>query len=238
VATNEKSAPASSPPAAVAAPPEWLDVLPLVDLKEDPPRHGLWSVERDGLQHSGHESPSLTSMLPLPLELEGSYRMQIEVSSAGGGIGPFLAFPVGGSWVRMILDSNRTPAHNSGLERVNGLLTTTKDNPTFSTLRMEAGKKYLVDLTVRVSRQNADVSVQIDGKNLFQWIGPTKEIALSFPQTMPGNPALCLLGGKPKYTVHSIRVQSHDNGSATLLHQPPESVRLPKFVKAPEKAAS
>lgn len=216
---------------------KWLDVLALMDLKADPPRHGKWLRNGDGLHYSGVDSSlttsqsAFTSQIPLPITLQGSYRWQIEFTSADGGIGPFMAFPVGANWVRISLDAGRNQAHVSGLEKINNQFTTGKDNPTAVTFQVEPGKKYLLEFVVRVSRQNAEVTAQIDGENLFQWIGPTKELSISFPVQMPGTPMLSFLGARPHYTIHTAKVQAQDGGTATLLHDPPEKLPLPSFVK-------
>jgi hypothetical protein len=210
---------------------KWLNVLGMVDLKEDPARRGNWAKRRDGLHYLGNDQQGYISQLPLPMEISGSYRWQIEFTSNEGGIGPFVAFPVGTNWVRMTLDPAGNQANPCGLERVNGQAIGSKDNPTVTGFPIEAEKKYLLELTVRVSRQNAEVTATIDGASLIEWIGPMKELSLNFPMQMPGTPVLSFLGGKPRYAIASARIQMLEGGSLLLHRKPPDWMQVPDFVK-------
>ena len=210
---------------------KWLNVLGMVDPKADPARHGNWAKRRDGLHYAGNDQSGYVSQLQLPMEISGSYRWQIEFTSNEGGIGPIAAFPVGASWVRMTLDPVGNPSNPCGIERVNNQAITSKDNPTTKSFQIEPDKKYLLEIAVRVSRQNAEVTATIDGASLIEWIGPIKELSLNFPMQMPGTPVLSFLGGKPHYEISSSRIQMLEGGSLLLQRKPPDWMQVPDFVK-------
>ncbi len=210
----------------------WLDVLSLIDLAKDPPRRGNWSRDASGLQYAAQAGT--VGLLPLPLTLSGSYRCRMEISGWAAGIGPFLVFPVGPSWVRLMLDGGRNQVHATGVERVKGLLATDKDNPTATTFQMEPGKRYVLELTVRVSGQRAEIHLQIDGQQLFKWNGPTKELSLANPTQVISTTVPQLLGIRP-FTIYVLKLQAFDAGRVKLLHAPPADVKLPGFVKPPRE---
>ena len=144
---------------------KWLNVLGMVDPKEDPRDMAIGRNGATACIIPGNDQSGIYQSIMLPLEISGSYRWQIEFTSDEGGIGPFVAFPVGTSWVRMTLDPAENQTHPCGLERVNGQAIASKDNPTVTSFQIEADKKYLLELVVRVSRQNAEVTATIDGAN-------------------------------------------------------------------------
>ncbi len=224
--------PAQSP---IVAPPspskenEWLDVLSLLDLEKQPPLRGIWSRDDRGLHYAA--DAGTVGVLALPLVITGSHRWQIELSGMNAaGLGQFLVFPVGNSWVRLLLDGGRNQDHLCGLERVNGYLTSAEENPTTTSFHLEPNKKYLLQLDVRIEGRQAEVGAKIGDEKLFNWKGPAKDLSLGNPPQANGYALPKLLGVRP-FSIYSIRLQTLDDGRVKLLSDPPANLKLPKFVR-------
>jgi hypothetical protein len=207
---------------------QWLDVLSLIDLEKQPPQRGNWSRDDKGL-HYAAEAGTM-GILPLPLVITGSHRWQIEISSMNvAGLGQFLVFPVGGNWVRLMLDGGRNQAHACGLERVNGFPVTAAENPTATVFDLKPGRKYLLQLEVRLSGREAEIQAKIDGDKLFDWKGPIRELSVVNAAQVNGFTVSELMGVRP-FNVYSIKLQAFDNGAVKLLNAAPAEMKLPKFV--------
>ncbi len=95
---------------------------------------------------------------------------------------------------------------------------------------IQRGKKYRLDLSV-TARREATVEVKIDNNKVFEWKGPSSD--LSLPSTTSSPPQSLQLLGLHAYTIHSLQLQSVNNGSIQLFHALSAPVRLPTFVKEP-----
>jgi serine/threonine protein kinase len=227
-ATESMAEAASNHLAKPALENQWLDVLSLIDLEKQPPQRGNWSRDDKGL-HYAAEAGTM-GILPLPLVITGSHRWQIEISSMNvAGLGQFLVFPVGGNWVRLMLDGGRNQAHACGLERVNGFPVTAAENPTATVFDLKPGRKYLLQLEVRLSGREAEIQAKIDGDKLFDWKGPIRELSVVNAAQVNGFTVSELMGVRP-FNVYSIKLQAFDNGAVKLLNAAPAEMKLPKFV--------
>ena len=187
----------------------------------------------DGLHYTGANSPGKISQLPLPLEFNGNYELQIEFSATEAGLGPLVAFPVGNDWVRLTLDVGNNQAHISGMERVNGQTVTATSNPASTTFEIRTMQRYRLDIVVKTTDDAGEITVQIDGNRLVQWQGATRELSLNFPKQMPGTPVLSFLGNKVPFVIHAAKMQSLDGGKVTLLHPPPKGLHVPNYANLP-----
>ena len=198
-------------------------MLSLIDLRRDPPKRGNWA-EADGLHYAAELG--VVGFVPLPLTIHGSYEFKMELTAWGTGLGPLLVMPVSTSWVRLMLDGGRAPAHLSGLERVKGLMITAPDNPTATSFQFELGKKHLLEMSVHVKDSNADIDARIDGQKLFTWQGPTSELSLASAGQGLGAPELGILGLRP-FSMYSFKLKSLDNGVVQLSRSLPAKGNSP-----------
>jgi serine/threonine protein kinase len=226
-----KSSPAKSKSNSGSKPPEWLDVLPLLDPNEDPAQRGTWVREAGGLKYVAQ--PTTSGSMELPLTINGSYRLKMDFTAAGmgAGFGPVMTFPVGTNWVRLVLDG--TSRHLTGLDRVKGQPVGDANNTTATTsLSIPRGTKCHLDLIVTARRVgDSSVEVKIDNHQVFKWEGPATD--LSLPVSKP--PASLELLGFHAYTIHSLQLQSFNNGNIRLPHPAPLGVKLPPFAKEPRE---
>jgi len=168
---------------AAPAPPDpaWVDLLKLVNLS----RHvvaGTWAPKGNGVG----VLPFPDAYLAIPALPDGNYELQVGFSrTTVSGQGVAIALPVGKGMAllrlggesrtsyrssRSRLGSRRTTSYSSGLELVRGdefnHNSTTRDGSSVATQ-----SRHVVEITVTLDGNNAEVAVKLDGKDYIKWKG-------------------------------------------------------------------
>jgi hypothetical protein len=142
--------------------PEWLDVLPILDLvKDDPPQRGSWS--RDGVALKYTAQANTNGVLELPFTIRGSYKLRMDFTAAGTGTGfeKLLTFPVGQSWVRLVLDSGTNRAFGISAAMIlpsSGGTTRSRSQWSTSVGTVTCGSRCLTLITSQASMMRAAFS--------------------------------------------------------------------------------
>jgi formylglycine-generating enzyme required for sulfatase activity/serine/threonine protein kinase len=144
-------------------PGPWVDLLERVDLARSCLR-GFWRREENGLIAVGDRCQLL-----LPLVIQGDYDLEIQYTPVRGGNAVQVTFPVGSR--RCELELSGGGANVDGLALIDGLPAWDEKNPTRKRSPIVNGQRYQVQIRVRLSGDEADVDVSIDGKPHIHWAG-------------------------------------------------------------------
>jgi len=168
--TSAPTEPDGTPPGKPLPKGEWVDALKAVDVARNKDGvRGPWTRDGEDIKTS-RASPSYStdSLCMLPVQVEGNYDMQMEFTRTSGDNTVFMVLPVGIQQVAVALSYRHGEA--CGLNLIGGRAANA--NP--STVKpgmLKNGKKYLVQATVQLQRNIANIRVSVDGKRLFQWKG-------------------------------------------------------------------
>ncbi len=145
---------------------DWIDVLSIAESRSRS-FGGSWKQRKGTMTGKATRG----GRLEIPLEISGSYDLEVSLSRLSGDGFYGIRFPVGARSLAL------TFAANSGREdllegawRSQG---TGKTSATPSVL--EAGKRREIRITVRQRRNLAKVTVTADGKDLLSWQGDTRK---------------------------------------------------------------
>jgi hypothetical protein len=171
----------------IIGPGRWVDLARLVDLQKDVVQgkgddgRDTWKIRDGNLVTTGGSN----SRVSLPVAPAGSYEMEIDFERTRGEHGVFFVLPVGASGVGCLL-SHAT----DGLRLEN----TRPAAPKFALPKLINGQTYTIHFRVLVAGDQADVSVELNGKPCANWSGP--QSALSVPDwCRPKDPRCPGLGG-------------------------------------------
>ncbi len=179
---------------------QWVDLLPRVD--RECYLEGAWERDGDGLV----KTSGSRTLLALPVEIDGSYDLQLDFAVISAT--PFwaLGIPVGDTKCEVTFGSHRT--RFDGIQRIDGrdVLQLVDGQPVIDNrnptaregLPFEAGDHSLL-IQVRVKRDSASIDVSRDGKPYVSWKGKQAAISLReagyFPRLEAKRPGLGLWGG-------------------------------------------
>ncbi|MGE0758924.1 MAG: DUF1080 domain-containing protein, partial [Pirellulaceae bacterium] len=211
---------------------EWIDVIPLIEPREDrldlPQVTGknAWRIEQGELAVYGDGFPS---KLFLPLDSDWpALECEIDFTRRAGESGFILNLPTQIGECHLVIDP---PGNNSGVflgPKTTGVAL--KERPQIVTTRRAT-------LLVKIRRQqDADqVSVAIDDIQVGQWSGdrssisdPSNEVFLHHRRL-----SLWIFPGGNEYVFHRIRVRTLDGGSAETLRPFPGTPLAPAAAQNP-----
>ncbi|MEN6497953.1 MAG: hypothetical protein ABFD16_26945 [Thermoguttaceae bacterium] len=228
---NAASSPGASPPPTPTLSGEhlplgqWVDVLKYADL-EWGRAYGDWSRQAEGIVGALSMKDSANPRLALPVEIDGSYDLEVELTRNERDLTAGVILPVGRRRVALRFDCRNFGTPISGLEPINGQ--SAMRNPTARTgAAFVTGQRALVAIQVRVDARRASISTQIDGKPFLQWEGPLEMLNRS-PQrqwSLPGENPLGLSCNFCKVTFHSVRVRMV-SGQAVITKAPSQNLPI------------
>ncbi len=203
---NRESAPAEPCGEATKT---WTDLLPHMNLETDAVS-GNWQQDANEIT----VAPQRNAIAPLPVRVQGSYELEVEVTRRSGKESVMLFLPVGLCRCNLIVGGFPT-GKVSGLERVGGKGANSNSSTRMSD-KFVTGRRHTVLARVRVCGDVAAIEVLLDGEPHLTWAGSTT--ALRCKPTW----ALAELGraGIGAYNVpvtfHSARIRSVSGGTVLL----------------------
>ena len=196
---------------------EWIDVIPLIDPREDkwdiPQKTGknAWRIEQDELVVDGD---SLGSKLVLPLDSDWpAFECEFEFTRRAGESGLNLNLPAKGGECPLVFD----PPGNS----VGGVWigSRTKGAPLKTGAQIVTGRRATIRVEVRRQQEAEQVSIALNDTKVGEWTGNRNAIANTYKEDFPTvrRMGLWIHPGGNEFVFHRIRVRMLDGGSAETL---------------------
>jgi hypothetical protein len=155
----------------------WMDLLKGIDLVSNRVGGGQWQKTTEGLLLTGSDNSN--SRMVLPVIPEGSYEFEFQfVRKRGIEIDAFL--PVGKGATTLVINGFGGPI--SALLLVRGALS---DDAIFRNTQIVNGRPSVVRVRVVLDKDNAQVAVEMDGKEILAWKGPQSALSPHPLWTLP-----------------------------------------------------
>lgn len=173
---------------------QWTELVTMVD----PRRHakgGQWKTRGDTLEVAAAESSGRAMIPVIP---RGSYALKVEFTrKADGMVGVIL--PVG---ARQCLAAVNYQGAANGLDTIQGR--PANDNSSTFQAAIVNGRRYALEISVRVEDRDAAVTVNLDDRPLVFYRGPAAALALAKPWSL--GPRNCLgLAAQSDVVFHSVK---------------------------------
>ena len=212
---------ADGQPAGNLSPGEWVDLMPAMDLARDRIA-GKWQCASGKIK----AEKSNYAQLVLPVQVFGSYELEVHLSRYRDERRTALLLPVGTNRCTLLLSDQRYRL--IGLARVAGR--PLQENSTSVPLSLKDGQKHIVQVRVQVYENLATIEVDLDGKSSIRWAGFVSDLhcyrTWNFPKI--GRPGLG--ADRCRVTFHAVRFRP-TSGRAKLL--PQGTITKPNYVLLP-----
>jgi hypothetical protein len=163
----------------------WMDVLKGIDLANNRVGGGQWQKTAEGLLLTGSDR----SRMILPVIPDGSYEFEFQfVRKQGIEIDAFL--PVGKGATTLVINGFGGPISALTLIRGREL----SDDAIFRNTRIVNGRPSVVRVRVVLDKDDAQVAVEMDGKQILAWKGPQSVLSPYPAWTLP-DPRCIGIGG-------------------------------------------
>jgi len=179
----------------------WLDALKPIDPLEHLVQ-GEWTRGRKDLQAT---AGSAGAMMEIPVEVEGSYDLQLQFTRTDGDGSLAIVFPAGAGCGQLWLNSAKgqaglSLAKDAGPEHGDASVALVLSN----------NRRYAVELRVRVLDQDAaHVEALLDKKELFVWDGASSQLKAGQQPVPPAGVRFSLSSGPAATaTFHAVRIRS------------------------------
>ncbi len=194
-AADMKAAPL---PAAAVKPGPWIDLVPRVDPAKDAV-NGTWERQGDSLANTGGGD---ARTLMLPVEVTGSYELEVRFARTAGRDSVDVILPVGSAQPLLVLSGILGVAH--GLEFINGK--NCADNETsVKPGALQNNRVYSLHIRVSLEKDLAQVQAELDGSPLISWRGPVS--AFSSTWKLPRQNTIGLASWASNVVYHSVRLR-------------------------------
>jgi hypothetical protein len=160
---------------------QWIDLVKLVDPGKDA-LAGQWERAEAGLKYRGSDEPRLV----MPLLLAGDYELEFSFVWGGGDPnGVYVFLPVGKSDVRLIVHYDSSIKYEperrtfrAQLYKAASKAAAKGDTGTYPIVGvLETKKAYTVRIRVQTAKDQAMLTVAIEGKPCLQWTGPQSALS-------------------------------------------------------------
>lgn len=187
-----------------------LTILPLVSQAQDLVQAfnvtsgtiaGTWKKTTAGIR----VEPSKFARALLARSVPEDYTLEIEFTRVTGNDVVGIIIPVGN--VSPTVEFSGWEGGSHGLSRVNGQPTRSPQNPT--SVRpgvLENGKRYKASISVTSSKDPAEVSAILEGKELFNWKGQPSALQPNLVMFLPTPKAIGLAAQQSTVLFHKIRL--------------------------------
>jgi len=197
----------------VIKPGRWVNLLPLVDPEKDAVS-GTWKRRGNTLLLTDQVK---TGRIVVPVVPDGDYHLQGKFMRTSGSFDVYWHLPVRG-WVVGFFLSVRSGEYG-GLKEVNGM--NLKDtlpgaSHVVSPSRLENGRVYTVDITVRGEDETVTIAVHLDGKPYVRWSGEPEDLSLWSGWALPQRGAFGVGAWESQVTFRHLRLKML-TGEARLL---------------------
>ncbi len=179
-------------------PGRWVDIMPVLD----PQKHrqkGNWHLRGSVLRID----PIDGGRLQLPVELHGSYELEVSFVRTDGNESVGIILPLGGGHRCMLRLARNDKA--SGLEMINGKKAH-ENETTVSPHWLDNGRGYTV--TARVNRMDGGtvrVDIELNGRQFTQWQGKASECQLLAGIDIPNKDAPALFAYNSGVNFRAVR---------------------------------
>lgn len=210
---DESVASTSPPEPHPPAQREWIDLLKLFDLAEDRVS-GPWERNGDKLIGMPEPDPPFTSRARLPVNVEGSYDLEVEFARAEGNGAVALNLPVGTHQCSLIF-SHQYNVH--GIELIDGE-SVHANRTTRRPGILVNDHLYLAQVSVRLQGEQSQITVYLDSEPCTNWTGSPHALDLhkSWALGTTGMPGLGLHGSKVVFHAVRLRMVSDDAPLPTI----------------------
>ena len=190
------------------------------------------SVDERPVDAGSTDAICLTStdrrVIPVPVASAGNYILRGRFTRTRSGKRKTIGFllPVGEGKTMLALDHE--DRGTSGLDQVDhhGVGDPKHLNPTDCPVRLVDGKSSAFEARVEVTRDQAKVTVQLDGREIIRWQGPQQVLNLWPGWDVPDARMMGLTLGDVDVTVEQLELTPLDNGTR-LLEQLPGRTAAP-----------
>jgi tetratricopeptide (TPR) repeat protein/predicted Ser/Thr protein kinase len=189
---------------------KWLELLEMVDIARHSVR-GTWRRSGGGVE----VKPMLFARLAIPVDVRGSFELDVEFTRTDGDGAVSMTLPVGvGSAGFFVAHSRHTYFRDIWAMGF-------KNNVTSRDGHLDNGRRYALRVSVRLDADNARIGAELDGQSCVNaWEGP--QIALLPPKFLR-LPAGASLGigshGGAAVVFHSVKLRVLD-GEARMVEFP------------------
>jgi hypothetical protein len=164
----------------VIGPGRWIDLLKLVDLEKDVMKaKGIWTFKDGELVISSNGFDRLA----IPISPTGSYQLRGRFIRNTLDFPHWFVLPVGSAGV----------AVSFGRGEYGALMRASGKPDTGSPQKVINGQEYLVEITVLLSGNQADIRVALNGKPHLHWQGPVSDLSVADECRVP-DPKCVALG--------------------------------------------
>lgn len=193
---------------------EWIDVIPLIEPREDKwdvPRvtgKNAWRIEQGELAVDGDRLPS---KLVLPLNFDGpAFECEIDFTRRAGEIGFILNLPAALGECHLLID------YPQGLTGVS-LGTKTAGARLNTDAQIATARRTMLRVEVRRQQDADHVFVDLNGEKIGEWTGDRNAISTIEKLGYPTDRRMSLWIVPGEFVFHRIRVRMLDGGSAETL---------------------
>ena len=214
---------------------EWIDVIPLIEPREDkwddPQKTGknAWRIEQGELAVDGD---GFGSKLVLPLDSDWpAFACEIDFTRRAGEGGFILNLPTAVGECHLVIDY---PVAGRGVwlgSRTTGAAL--KTGALIATAR-----RATIRVEVRRQQDADHVFVDLNGEKIGEWTGDRNAIGSVEKQGYPTDRrmSLWIVPGGNEYVFHRIRVRMLDGGSVESLRPVPSTPPVPVATQEPSRA--
>jgi serine/threonine protein kinase len=193
---------------------DWIDVIPLIDPREDKwdiPRvtgKNAWRIEQGELAVDGDR---LGSKLVLPLDSDWSaFECEIDFTRRAGEIGFILNLPAALGECNLLIDYPQGLTGVSLGSRTAGVRLNTDT-------QIATGRRSMLRVEVRRQQDADHVFVDVNGEKVGEWTGDRNAISNMEKEGYPTDRRMSLWIVPGEFVFHRIRVRMLDGGSAETL---------------------
>jgi hypothetical protein len=202
---------------------QWVDLLRLSSPTADAV-YGKWTRQSTEIVCE----PADYARLRFPIEVTGSYDLEVEFTRKVGNDDVNAIIPVGGHRFMVMLGAIDGSA--SGLSRIDGVSVRDQKQYAVHPGKLENGRRCRMLISVRVLKDGtAAIDVSIQGKQIWpQWKGPLTALVNLPGWELPSPREIGLGAWDSRVTFHSVRVRvlSGDASSAPTMTEPPPTIAI------------
>ena len=187
----------------IIGPGRWIDLLKLIDLEKDVMKaKGIWTFKDGELVISSNGFDRLT----IPISPTGSYQLRGRFIRNTLDLSHWYVLPVGSAGV----------AVSFGRGEYGALMRASGKPDTGAPQKVINGQEYLVEITVLLSGNQADIRVTLNGKPHLHWQGPVSDLSVADECRVPDPKCVALGVEWGDYVFKSVQLRML-SGKAKML---------------------
>jgi tetratricopeptide (TPR) repeat protein/tRNA A-37 threonylcarbamoyl transferase component Bud32 len=194
----------------------WVEVLNSVDLARHVVR-GRWRAAGTGLD----VQKALYSRLAIPVDIKGSFELQLAFTRTSGDGSVGLLVPAGSGSVGLEVSA-------ASLNLLRDIWTRGFfDNVSAQPGQLENNRKYVLHMIVRLRNDQARIEADLDGQPcIVPWEGPQVALLEPLMLRLPAGAALGIATHDSPFIIHSLKLRMLD-GQARVVSFPQEQWKDP-----------